>query len=89
MKKINSLTKEQAQEEFDKCVSSEEYFYENFIRRDGWPPYSKEEFEKYIEANKKNREYFANKSIGCRSQGKTLSMMPITPEEAFKNIEKS
>lgn len=75
---FNKLSKEQRQEEIDKCVSLE-YFYNNYCKKEGMPEYSEETWKEYIEANKKEK-FSRRRGIFFNSA------YPFTPEEVYRNI---
>lgn len=67
-------------QELVKCENSEEYFYENYCRKENMPEYSKEEFEKYINTVKVMRSGFR---LGDRRMKAHLKQYPLTPKDIF------
>ena len=72
---FNKLSKEQQQEEIEKCKSFE-YFYENYCWKEGMPKYTETAYKEYMENNMKQRF--------SRRRMRNSYSFPLTPEEAFK-----
>ena len=78
-KEFNYLSKEEQQEEIEKC-NSFEYFYNNYCWKKGMPKYSEQAFKEYLEMAE-NTRYILSRS----RRGKALCMReyPLSPNEVF------
>jgi len=73
--KFDKLSKEEQQEEIERCKSFE-YFYNNYVRKEWMPEFSEKVWETYVENVKKVRF--------SRHRDFNNSFYPFTPEECFK-----
>lgn len=73
--KFNKLSKEEQQDEIEKCQSFD-YFYNNYCKRDGVPEFSQVFWDNYVETNKKERF--------SRRRFNNHCFHPLTPKESFK-----
>lgn len=75
VEEFNKLSKEEQQEEVNRCQSFE-YFYNNYCKRDGMPNFSQKVWDEYVETVNKQR-FSRRKLDNC-------CFYPFTPEEVFK-----
>ena len=69
------------QEELEKCRASFTYFYHNYIRKEGDPEVSEEEYMKRVQ------QIRTAQMLGRSSRVISDSLYPLTPDDCFKPIQ--
>ena len=81
---------ENNKEELQRCLDSEEYFYNNYCKKEGMPEYSKEQFLAYKKEAESKRNLILTKTR-ISNIGQSIiknynyfKSYPLTPNECFK-----